>query len=98
MEDNNRNKQMEKAITKNEMIDLLLELGKPFDFVRVDLYSTSMNIYFGELTHYPSSGRSRIEPVKFDFKFGSYWEIKPFYWTESIKPYKGFIEKVKTIV
>ena len=79
----------------DEMIGIAERLGEPFDFVRVDLYSTGMRIYFGELTNYPISGRARIEPLKFDFEFGSYWEIKPFYWRESIKSYKGFIEKLK---
>jgi hypothetical protein len=69
-----------KPANLDEMIRLAEELAKPFDFVRVDLYSIENKIYFGELTHYPISGMARIDPAEFDYELGSYWDIKPRYW------------------
>lgn len=79
---NKQGKPQDKPPQLKEMIELAELLAQPFDFVRVDLYSTGENIYFGELTHYPSSGRTKISPVEFDFQLGSYWQVKPDYWLE----------------
>ncbi len=62
------------------MIFLAKKLSNPFDYVRVDLYSINNKIYFGELTHYPTSGSAIVNPQSFDFKLGKYWKIKPNYW------------------
>ncbi len=62
------------------MIDLSELIGKPFDFIRVDLYSVNNCIYFGELTNYPTSGRTPFNPVSFDFELGSKWKVTPEYW------------------
>ncbi|MEX1019315.1 MAG: ATP-grasp fold amidoligase family protein [Litorilinea sp.] len=63
-----------------KMRDLAEELGRDFDYVRVDLYSVGERIYFGELTHYPGSGMTRIQPRQFDFDLGKHWQIQPGYW------------------
>lgn len=39
-----------------EMVAITEKLSKDIPFLRVDLYSVNNNIYFGELTFYPSSG------------------------------------------
>ena len=39
-----------------QMVEIAEELSKNIPFVRVDLYSVGGQIYFGELTFYPSSG------------------------------------------
>lgn len=57
-----------------EMIELAEQLGRDFDFMRVDLYSTDNRIYFGELTPYPGAGCIPFKPGKFDFYFGSKWK------------------------
>jgi len=62
------------------MIKLAELLGKPFDFVRVDLYLVDNRIYFGELTSYPKSGRISFNPASFDFELGSKWKVVPKYW------------------
>lgn len=62
------------------MIELAEKLGKPFDFIRVDLYSINKKIYFGELTNYPMGGRTPFNPASFDFELGAKWQIKPGYW------------------
>jgi hypothetical protein len=62
------------------MIDLAELLGKPFDFIRVDLYSVDSYIYFGELTNYPMSGLTPFNPASYDFELGSKWKLIPGYW------------------
>jgi hypothetical protein len=52
------------------MIDLAEKLAEPFDYVRVDLYCIGNAVYFGELTHFPSSGYMRFIPLSVDFKLG----------------------------
>jgi hypothetical protein len=64
------------------MIELSELLGKPFDFVRVDLFSVNNQTYFGELTNYPASGSIPFKPVSFDFELGSKWKIIPNYWKQ----------------
>ena len=48
------------------MIDLAELLGKPLDYIRVDLYLLDNHIYFGELTNYSSSGGIPFNPISFD--------------------------------
>ena len=55
------------------MLALAEKIAEPFDYIRVDLYNLNGKIYFGELTHYPNSGRGRFEPNSFDFELGKYW-------------------------
>jgi hypothetical protein len=62
------------------MLELAEKLSKPFDYVRVDLYSSNGKIYFGELTHYPVSGIGIVEPSSFAFELGKHWKIEPGYW------------------
>lgn len=42
--------------TWSDMIHVARNLSKPFKYVRVDLYSTSTGVKFGELTFYPRNG------------------------------------------
>jgi TupA-like ATPgrasp len=58
-----------------EMIRIAGELGRPFDFIRVDLYSIDGEIFFGELTPYPGSGLERFDPVSFDTELGTNWKL-----------------------
>jgi hypothetical protein len=62
------------------MLELAKKLSVAFDHVRVDFYNINGKIYFGELTHYSSSGRDKYEPSSFDFELGKYWKIEPEYW------------------
>lgn len=55
-------------------------LSEDFDFIRVDLYEMLGEVYFGELTHSPESGRGKFVPRSFDFKLGNKWDLKPRYW------------------
>jgi hypothetical protein len=68
------------AIEKPENLQLMLniaeKLAKPFDYIRVDLYSLGKGeVYFGELTNYPVSGRGKFTPKEFDFELGKLWKL-----------------------
>lgn len=54
----------------DEMIILAKRLSNGIPFVRVDFYSVSGKIYFGELTLYPGNGFEPFEPFEWDKKFG----------------------------
>jgi hypothetical protein len=58
-----------------KMTAVAAELGRSFDFMRVDLYSVDGEVYFGELTPYPSSGLECFEPVSFDSELGTKWKL-----------------------
>ena len=46
------------------------KLSANLPFLRVDLYEVNGNVYFGELTLYPSSGFGRFEPPEYDYHLG----------------------------
>ncbi len=57
----------------DEMLAVARELGRPFDFIRVDLYSIDGDTAFGEVTPYPGSAQQRFVPGSFDFELGAKW-------------------------
>jgi len=57
------------------MITIAGELGRSFDFMRVDLYSVDGDVFFGELTPYPASGLEQFDPASFDSELGAKWEL-----------------------
>ncbi|HUC60122.1 MAG TPA: ATP-grasp fold amidoligase family protein [Streptosporangiaceae bacterium] len=57
------------------MLAIAEDLGRPFDFIRVDLYDVDNVIQFGELTPYPSGGLDRFAPVRFDLELGNSWVL-----------------------
>lgn len=57
------------------MLDIASELGRPFDFIRVDLYSVDKDVFFGELTPYSGSGLDVMEPPDFDLELGTKWKL-----------------------
>ena len=63
-----------------KMLTLAERLSKPFDYVRMDLYSLKGKIFIGELTHYPASGMGKYEPGSFSHELGKHWKIKAEYW------------------
>lgn len=56
-----------------EMIATAEILGREWDFVRVDLYDTPDQLYFGELTLTPGGGRFRFYPRDYDRYLGTLW-------------------------
>ena len=62
----------------DRMLEIAHELGKPFDFIRVDLYDlcdVDGSIVFGELTPYPCGGLERFRPAAFDVELGEKWQL-----------------------
>ena len=55
------------------MIDAAEELGRDFDFVRVDFYEVDGRPRFGEMTFYPGSGLEPVEPPWLDLEMGRQW-------------------------
>jgi len=58
-----------------KMLAIAAQLGRPFDFIRVDLYDDNGVIKFGELTPYPCSGLGRFTPASFDAELGKAWTL-----------------------
>jgi hypothetical protein len=61
--------------TLNRMMAISSELGRPFDFIRVDLYSIDDDIFFGELTPYSGSGLDVMEPASLNAHLGTKWKL-----------------------
>lgn len=57
----------------SSMIEAAEELGRGFDFVRVDLYEVGGKPLFGEMTFYPGSGLDPFAPVSLDAEIGAHW-------------------------
>ncbi|RDU97320.1 hypothetical protein DWV00_18995 [Trinickia dinghuensis] len=53
-----------------EIERIALRLAEDFDYVRVDLYSTGREVYFGELTFTPGAGLLRFTPDSHDYRWG----------------------------
>lgn len=59
----------------DRMLTIAQQLGKPFDFIRVDLYNMDGMVVFGELTPYPCGGLERFRPAAFDIELGKKWHL-----------------------
>jgi hypothetical protein len=59
----------------DKMLAIASELGRPFDFIRVDLYTVGEGVFFGELTPYSGSGLDVMEPPDFDLELGTKWKL-----------------------
>ena len=58
-----------------KMLKIAGRLGEETDFVRVDLYEVAGQVFFGELTNFPTAGRGAFEPKSFDALLGAQWRI-----------------------
>ncbi|UDG80876.1 hypothetical protein GFV14_00359 [Candidatus Hartigia pinicola] len=59
-----------------DMLNLAKQLVNPFDYCRADFLISSQTLYFSELTFSPNAGRTKIEPLSWDFRLGSLWNQK----------------------
>lgn len=55
----------------DDMIEVVKKLCKGIPFVRIDLYNVDGQIYFGEITFYPSAGLVRFTDPEWDEKLGN---------------------------
>jgi hypothetical protein len=53
-----------------EVVKIATLLVSDIGYVRVDLYSTGSEVYFGELTFTPGAGVFRFNPDRYDFEWG----------------------------
>lgn len=67
------------VVEKPDNFDLMVEIAERiaagFDYLRVDLYDTGGEVWFGETTPYEANGRTRFQPSSFDLELGSYWKL-----------------------
>lgn len=59
----------------NEMINSARILSKDFPFVRVDFFLIKDIYLFAELTFTPGAAMMPINPRKYDFEWGEYWNM-----------------------
>ena len=64
----------------DQMLEFSKNLSEPFEFVRCDFYTVDDYVYFGEITHYPSSGHGVFEPENFDLELGNMWKLDKEYY------------------
>lgn len=64
-------KNVEKPINLDKMIELAEKLSKDLTQIRVDFYEINGQIYFGELTFFDTSGFGKFEPEYWDEKIGN---------------------------
>ena len=57
------------------MIKIAKDLSKPFEHVRVDLYTVGEKIYFGEFTFFDGGGTTILYPDDWNYKFSEMWLI-----------------------
>lgn len=57
------------------MCHLAKQLAKDKVFSRIDFYDTNGQVYFGEITFYPTSGMGGFEPEEWDYRFGEWLKL-----------------------
>ena len=72
-------KQAKKPESFSKMVELAEDIGKHFDFVRVDLFDTVNGPMIGELTFCSQSGIGPFTKKEYDFKYGDYFKDTIFY-------------------
>lgn len=76
-------------VNLHKMIDAAAEIGRGFDYIRVDLYEVDAKPYFGEMTFYPGSGLDPFDPVELDSVLGGYWTRARFGIEPNSNPQQG---------
>lgn len=66
---------IEKPINLQLMLEICEKLSHDFDFVRVDLYNISGQIYFGEMTFTPAGGHFQFDPEHWNEEIGKLWNF-----------------------
>lgn len=70
-----RNIDVPRPETFNEMVKIVEILSEGFSHVRVDLYEINGKVYFGEMTFTNASGLEKIEPYEMDVELGNLWNL-----------------------
>lgn len=61
--------------TLARLLEAASVLAADYDFMRVDLYESLGEVWFGELTPYPSSGLRQFAPPELDAELGALWTL-----------------------
>lgn len=61
----------------HKLIKAAEQIGKHFDFARIDLYLHNSKVYFGEITQTPANGFVPFRPRTFEFELGEKWNYEP---------------------
>lgn len=59
----------------DEMKEIATKLAQGLPFSRIDLYEIKGNVFFGEITFFPGSGRGTFRPEKWNDIFGSWIKL-----------------------
>lgn len=62
----------------DELVSVAERLAQPFEFLRVDFFTSDEWLYVVELTNYSGAGYERFIPASFDLELGQYWKTKRF--------------------
>jgi len=60
-----------------EARDFALEICKPFQYVRVDIYARGDELFMGELTYLPNAGRRPVRSKKLNAYLSAFWDPMP---------------------
>jgi len=69
--------QIPRPVNLERMVQIAEQLSGGLDFIRVDLYDTGRQVYFGEMTATPGCGVERMDPVVMDDQLGALWRSRP---------------------
>lgn len=69
----NAKHELERPASLNTMIAAAEKLAEDLPFIRVDFYEVDKKPLFGEVTFYPASGYSQLQPTEYENIFGALW-------------------------
>jgi len=70
------NSELPKPENFDEMVDISRKLSRDTLYSRIDLYNIIGRIFFGEITLYPTSGFTLLEPEEFEVMFGDWISLE----------------------
>lgn len=69
-------KEIQRPVNLEQMIEIAEKLSANLPFVRIDLYYVDGRIYFGEYTFFPGNGIEEFNPDEWDLRLGKMLELK----------------------
>ena len=72
-------KEIDKPKSYKKMVSIAEKLAEKIPFLRVDFYEIDGQIYFGELTFYPSAGFGEFNPESWDKTLGDWLKLPDVY-------------------
>lgn len=72
-------KTIERPENLDQMLDIARKLSAGFPFLRVDLYSSRGNTWFGELTFCHGAGHELFIPDRYDIEYGQLIDLRQYF-------------------